>query len=103
MGVVAMGMRLLGRFDDPSHVLGVHLFLEVLPHVSAAQLQQFAEWIIPQLFVNINVVSAGFTRFFFTRLLQALLATTSQSPLLLRHSFKYLHDTLRSVRHFSLL
>jgi hypothetical protein len=52
VGVVAMGMRLLERYDTQSHLLGIDFLMKCLKYITGSQLIHFIEWILPQFFVN---------------------------------------------------
>jgi hypothetical protein len=58
VGIIAIVMRLLDRYDVLSHLLGIHFLSLSVNQMNGSQLLPFVEWILPKIFLSFKYVSA---------------------------------------------
>jgi hypothetical protein len=58
VGIIAIVMRLLDRYDVLSHLLGIHFLSLSVNQMNGSQLLPFVEWILPKIFLSFKYVAA---------------------------------------------
>lgn len=54
MAILSIAIKLIERYDDLSHYLGLWLLFQVTQHSSSANMISFAEWILPKLMITLK-------------------------------------------------
>jgi hypothetical protein len=104
VGIIAIAMRLLDRYDVLSHLLGIHFLSLSINQMNGSHLLPFVEWILPKIFLTfkyelycfffvflllvfpfvLSIVEKGFPKFYLSRLFHSLLSITSESTVIVQ-------------------